>query len=57
MPYPSIPAAIYAALGCTEIDRRSPNKLWEASEQIANFVVNSEPYLRLLKYAEREQSE
>ncbi len=39
--------AIYAALGCTHIDRRSVRKIQEAAEQIARFVEDCEEYKRL----------
>ena len=41
-------AAVYAALGCTEIDFRSPPKLEDAAAQIAQFVKSSAEYSNML---------
>jgi len=37
----AIAMAVYAALGCTKIDYRSPRKMYQASEQIADFVEDA----------------
>lgn len=37
----AIQGAVYAALGCTTIDRRSPRRLDEAAKQIARFVEDA----------------
>lgn len=42
-----IAGAVYAALGCTSIDRRSPKRLYEASEQIARFVEEAMKEIKL----------
>lgn len=47
-PYPSMQAAIYAALGCTKIDFRSPVRVDEAAAQIARFVRSSAEYANML---------
>jgi len=46
-----IQGAVFAALGCTKIDYRSPKKMDEAAAQIAAFVEDS------LANAERARAE
>lgn len=44
----SMQTSIFAALGCTEINYRSPLKLEKAAEQIARFAKASDEYRTML---------
>ena len=50
----TIQAAVYAALGCTKIDFRSPLKVDQATAQIVNFVKSSEEYADMLAALEAQ---